>query len=82
MDVPITIVVTLVAAAVPIGIALGKLAAHDERIKSLEKSRERAGARLEALERGIAVDRVRHQTSAKGSSVPRTVADEGSSEHE
>jgi len=84
VDVPIALVVSLVTAAATVGIALGKLGAHDERIKSLERGRERTGARLEALEKAAAVDRVRQRTAARGTRlvVPNTVDDEGSGEHE
>ena len=65
-DVPLSIVVSLVSAALTAGVALGKIGAHTERLKSLERTRERIGARLEALERAIAVERVRSETAAGG----------------
>ena len=79
-EVPISIVVSLVTAAATVGIALGKLGAHAERIKSLERTRERTGARLEALEKRVAVDRARQQTAAKGIVIPSGISDDGEEE--
>jgi len=90
MQVELSIVVTLVTCAITAGVALGKQAAHTERLKSLERFRERAGARLGILETQIALERSeRKLTQGKGvpvlstptdlQAIPREVTEEASS---
>lgn len=69
----ITICVALVSAAVAIGVTLGRLASLAEKIKSLERTRDLYGNRLETLEKAEvakqAVDahrRERRMTGALG----------------
>ena len=53
MQLDVGVVIALVGAAVSVGVTLGKVAAQAEKIRALEKFRERAGERLETLERKV-----------------------------
>lgn len=77
VDIDAGIAVSLVTAAATLGIALGRQAAHGERIKALERFRERIAERVERLEKMVAVDRVRIGT--RGGGIPLVVPEEESS---
>lgn len=82
MQVDVGVAISLVTAAVTLGIALGRQAAHTERLKALERFRDRTGERLQRLETDQKVERARRETAATGlEAVPRRIDHEGSSEH-
>jgi hypothetical protein len=90
VQIDVSIVVSLVTGAATLGIALGRQVGHTERLKSLERFRERCGERLERLEKNFAVERVRSATRGEGhqavtgrasnSPVPELLEDPDSSE--
>lgn len=91
--VPISSVITLGVALVSAGAVFGKLMSLAEKVKALERSRDRTGERLGELEKALAVERERRRVT--GLNLPRVGAggggkvvapvhddsDEGSNDH-
>jgi hypothetical protein len=67
--VPISTVVTLGIALVSAGAVFGKLMSIAEKVKGLERSREKLGERVGALEKSLAVERERRRVT--GLNLPR-----------
>jgi hypothetical protein len=77
------VAISLVTGAVTLGIALGRQAAHTERIKALERFRDRTGARIADLEKLLALERAeRRLTRGQGveivEAVPKRIGEEDS----
>jgi hypothetical protein len=68
VDVPIASAVTLGIAIASAGVVIGKLIAMGEKVKGLERSRDRQGERLGELEKKVAVERERRRVT--GVSLP------------
>ena len=68
-SVPLASVVTLGIALVSAGAVFGKLMSLAEKVKGLERSRDRTGERLGQLEKALAVERERRR--ATGLNLPR-----------
>jgi hypothetical protein len=70
MDVPIASAVTLGIAIASAGVVIGKLIAMGEKVKGLERSRDRQGERLGELEKTFAVERERRRATGVHPAVP------------
>jgi hypothetical protein len=91
VDVPVASVITLGIALVSAGAVFGKLMSLAEKVKSLERSRERLGERVGQLEKSLAVERERRRVTGlnlprvAAQAVPQAVRDddseEGSNDH-
>jgi hypothetical protein len=66
VQVDISVVISLVTGAVTLGIALGKLHGHTERLKALERFRDRCGERLQVLETDRKVARAERKLTSGG----------------
>jgi len=89
VDVPIASAITLGIAIASAGVVIGKLIAVGEKVKQLERSRDRQGERLGELEKTLAVERERRRATTGinpvvpprgGGRVDKPVHDDGSEE--
>lgn len=71
MEVPLASVVTLGIALVSAGAVFGKLMAMAEKIKGLERSREKLGERIGELEKQLALTRERQRSITGVQNIPR-----------
>jgi hypothetical protein len=92
VDVPIASAITLGIAIASAGVVIGKLIAVGEKVRQLERSRDRQGERLGELEKTLAVERERRRATTGinpvvpprgGGQVKKAVDDdeEGSNDH-
>ena len=88
MEMPIASVIALGVAIASAGAVFGKLMAMAEKVKGLERSRDRLGERVGELEKALAVERERRRVTGLnlpkvtrgGGRVEKPIRDDGSEE--